>query len=619
MKGDNDKEKIKNNEKEEIINKEKEIIKEKENNKKEKNENEVDEKKAEKEIPNENKINPDKKKKEEINNEKNNDKKKEIDITISKPNKVYKNLSTSEEINISFKRSKAELYQILSPDIYRCHLCKELMTTKMKYEGDYINIDYSCPNHHFGSLEIGLFLSKISFFSFIYAKCSKCGKKQEMSKDIFYFCKDCEEIYCPKDINNCRLAKENYVSLEDLDFLCILHQKDYISYCNECSENLCEVCVDSYRHKNHKKYFFKEQLLGAEENENFDKYIQDGKKTKDKLEKEINNLSNKYREVEKIDELILKMINITKEKIQIYGNLIFYLFNIKKSYDFCILCNRYNHQILTNYYELIRNQLTIIDNKFVEINQYIFQLNQKMYFYSLKNDQIKIISNKAGIKIKDQTIKNSNNSIKINPESIINNNNNENKKITIKKYIFEEGEYEGEIRDSLPHGNGKFIYKNGDEYTGEFKNGLFDGNGVHISKKGEKYSGQFKKGKREGNGKCKSENGESYFGYWKDNKRDGQGKYCFSNGDSYQGEFKEDMFNGKGNMFYSNGNRTIGNWENNKKNGKEYLFNNKGEIFYHYYENNTLIQEKKMESNKDFKNYGEEKMIEYMDNYYEKH
>ena len=82
------------------------------------------------------------------------------------------------------------------------------------------------------------------------------------------------------------------------------------------------------------------------------------------------------------------------------------------------------------------------------------------------------------------------------------------------------------------------------------------------------------------------------------------------------------MFNGRGNLFYSNGNKTIGIWKNNKRNGIELLFNNKGEIYYHYYENNTLIQERKMDVNnlqKDFRDFNDEKIMEHMNNFYQKH
>ena len=561
-------------------------------------------------------------------------------------NNIFSNLSISEEISMSYKKPKNKL--LLSPDVYRCHLCKELLTTKITKDEntDFINIDYNCPNHHLGSLDIALFLSKITFFTFIFAKCSRCGKKQQESIDIFHYCKDCEEILCQNHIVECKNAKDNIVSLEDLDYLCITHKKDYISYCEDCNENLCQDCIEE-KHNKHKMYDFKDKVLDNDENSKINIYIKKGKETKNAFEKEMiqNETLFKQYNCDKIEESFLSIKNNICEKIRVYGNLIFYAYCIKKAYDFSFGLNRYNHQIITNLYELVNNQLGFIENKYSEIDHAILQLRQSIFRISLKSQEMQLIRNKEGIRIKDQIINNSNNNIKINPETLINinsestsilsnninndvntnnntstNNNEENKRIIIKKYIFDDGEYEGEVRDGLPHGQGSYKFKNGDEYKGEFKNGLFDGNGEHTFKKGEKYSGEFKKGKREGNGNCKYINGESYSGYWKDDKKDGEGKYCFSNGDSYQGEFKEDMFNGKGTMFYSNGNRTIGMWENNKRNGIEFLFNNKGEIFFHFYENNTLMQEKKLDSNqKDFRCFTDDKMLEHMNNFYQKH
>lgn len=539
--------------------------------------------------------------------------------TIS-TNIIYSNLSTTEEIKISFDQSKPQENKYLSPNIFRCHLCKELMTTKLNNINENINIEYICPNNHFGSLDISLFLSKIPYFSFINAKCAKCGLKQEKSKEIFFFCKDCEEIYCQIDIKECILEEERVVSLDNLDYLCITHKKDYILYCINCNKNLCEICIDSVIHKEHEKIYFKDKLIGKEENDNIDEYIKKGKENKNKFENELEMNINDFN-IEKFNDIFLFLKNKISEKIKIYDNLISYAFYIKKSYDFCVNYNRFNYQIIKNLYELVKNQLYYIDNKNEELNRLIIHLKKKNFKFPIKNDNSQIfeMENKNNIKYKDQKTKNN---IEINPKSNNNSGKKETKKIVIKKYIFEEGEYLGDILNGLPHGHGVFNYKNGDKYIGDFKNGLFDGNGELTTIKGEQYQGEFKNGKKEGNGAYKNKNGEIYSGHWKENKKDGQGKYTFSNGDFYKGEFKEDMFNGRGNLFYSNGNKTIGIWKNNKRNGIELLFNNKGEIYYHYYENNTLIQERKMDVNnlqKDFRDFNDEKIMEHMNNFYQKH
>lgn len=526
-----------------------------------------------------------------------NDKKETDDNSKIPNNSLYSNLSISQETNISFEQYKTQNYQTISEDAFRCHLCKELMTTKLKKDGEFINIEYSCPNHHFGNLDMSLFLNKFPFYSFLYQKCSKCGLKQKKTKELFYFCKDCEETYCQNHIKDCRLNKERVVSVEDIDYLCLYHGKDYISYCEKCKENLCEICTTSNKHKDHQKYYFKTKIIGQEENDKIDQYIQHGITEKKRFEIEIEKMAIKNLE-EKLEKSIFIMKRNVSEKIKIYGDLILYLSYIKKAYNFCVSCNRFSHQIITNLYELVKNQLCFIDDICNDIATCINKINDciREIYFSYKNDNMQLLNNKIGIRLKDQKIENCNNNIRIYPE--LENDIKENGKKVIETHIFEDGEYSGQIKDGLPHGKGEYKYKNGDEYNGWFKKGLYDGYGIKRTK-----------------------NGESYVGFWKDNKRDGKGKYTFSNGDYYEGEFKEDMFNGKGKLFYINGNKTFGTWKNNKRNGNEYFVNNKGEVFFHVYENNTLIQETKCDRNKFLKDIGcieKENINEYLNNLIQK-
>ena len=227
-----------------------------------------------------------------------NDKKENDDNLIIQNNSLYSDLSISQETNISFEQSKTQGCQTLSEDAFRCHLCKELMITRLKKDGENINVDYSCPNHHFGSLDINLFLNKFPFFSFIYQKCSKCGLKQRKTKELFYFCKDCKETYCQNHIKDCKLNKEKVVNVVDIDYLCLDHNKDYISYCEKCNENLCEICAASNKHKDHKKYlwYFKAKIIEQEENDKIDQYILQSITEKKRFETEIQKLAIKNLE-----------------------------------------------------------------------------------------------------------------------------------------------------------------------------------------------------------------------------------------------------------------------------------------------------------------------------------
>jgi hypothetical protein len=334
----------------------------------------------------------------------------------------------------------------------------------------------------------------------------------------------------------------------------------------------------SKMHKGHKKYIFKDKLLDMEDNHKIDNLLYQGNLTNNKIKNEIEKILNIYSS--KFCDDISSYKKKMSQKIEEYDFLISYANSIKKCYDLCANLERFNYQVIHNLYELFKKEEdNFFNKKFQEINKYYLFIRQVISKSDIK-----------GIRLKDQIIRNNTNNIKVIQEPKENN-----KKIKIQKYIFDDGEYTGEIIDGLPHGKGVFKYKNGDEYKGEFKKGMKDGNGYYKNKEGE------------------------YDGFWKNNKKDGQGKYTFKNGDLYMGEFKVDMFNGQGILLYSNGNKTIGTWENNKRNGIELLFNNKGQIFFRVYENNTLVQEKQIDGNeflKDFKNFNQEQIMEYMSNFY---
>ena len=87
-----------------------------------------------------------------------------------------------------------------------------------------------------------------------------------------------------------------------------------------------------------------------------------------------------------------------------------------------------------------------------------------------------------------------------------------------------EGTYEGECDKSKANGKGKAIGI--DSYEGDFKNGLPEGQGKYIWKDGHYYIGYFKKGNKEGKGNMYYEaaNGSdsTISGYWKKDKYVGQ-------------------------------------------------------------------------------------------------
>lgn len=76
--------------------------------------------------------------------------------------------------------------------------------------------------------------------------------------------------------------------------------------------------------------------------------------------------------------------------------------------------------------------------------------------------------------------------------------------------------YKGDCKDNFANGNG--IASGIDKYEGKFKNGLPHGFGKYTWKNGNIYEGKWKAGERHGKGVLySSSNGEKITGYWKKN------------------------------------------------------------------------------------------------------
>lgn len=74
------------------------------------------------------------------------------------------------------------------------------------------------------------------------------------------------------------------------------------------------------------------------------------------------------------------------------------------------------------------------------------------------------------------------------------------------------GEYEGECKRGVAHGQGTAIGEN--TYEGEWSKGYPDGSGTYTWANGDVYIGEFKKGRRDGEGTMTFSNGDEKKGFW---------------------------------------------------------------------------------------------------------
>ncbi|BBM85034.1 protein kinase domain-containing protein [Candidatus Uabimicrobium amorphum] len=167
--------------------------------------------------------------------------------------------------------------------------------------------------------------------------------------------------------------------------------------------------------------------------------------------------------------------------------------------------------------------------------------------------------------------------------------------------------YEGEWYDGVPHGQGSFVWINGDKYEGEVKNGKKNGRGRmtwacgseyvgewkdnqrhgwgtyvwgngDAKKIGDKYTGQFTNDTISGHGTLLFANGEKYSGEFHDGERTGHGTFVWNSGEKYTGEFRNANIVGQGMYLWPNGDEYVGSFYNGERTGYG-TFTHKGERY----------------------------------------
>ncbi|GAB2299269.1 Phosphatidylinositol 4-phosphate 5-kinase 4 [Dionaea muscipula] len=134
--------------------------------------------------------------------------------------------------------------------------------------------------------------------------------------------------------------------------------------------------------------------------------------------------------------------------------------------------------------------------------------------------------------------------------------------------VFSNGDfYTGQWSDSLPHGQGKYLWNDGCMYVGEWHRGKMMGKGRFSWPSGATYEGDFKSGYMDGRGIYTGFHGDTYRGGWVMNLKHGQGTKSYSNGDYYEGDWRRGLQEGQGRYQWKNGNHYIGQWKSGIING----------------------------------------------------
>ena len=102
-----------------------------------------------------------------------------------------------------------------------------------------------------------------------------------------------------------------------------------------------------------------------------------------------------------------------------------------------------------------------------------------------------------------------------------------------------KGEYQGYWENGHRHGEGIFVYPNGDMYSGWWRFGEKEGTGTYTSKQsGMKMFGEWSAGQIN-SGKWAYPNGVFFEGKFANNKPMGEGCWTFKNGNKVEGTYDQ--------------------------------------------------------------------------------
>lgn len=154
------------------------------------------------------------------------------------------------------------------------------------------------------------------------------------------------------------------------------------------------------------------------------------------------------------------------------------------------------------------------------------------------------------------------------------------------KYQFANGDtYEGEVKAGVITGRGTYVTRSGDRIEGSFAGGLANGIGIYRFASGDRYEGELAGGRLEGKGRYFAKSGDRIEAPFVNGRAQGKGVYHFSNGDRYEGDLHEGALTGKGTYFYSSGQKYEGEMRDGRPQGKGAFWFADGSRFEGVFEN----------------------------------
>ena len=204
------------------------------------------------------------------------------------------------------KRKKDDIKHIL------CPICEKLAFINIKDK--IITIKHlNNKDSHISDLNVNELINN-QYIDESNIICGKCPNNKNLYND-FYIC-SCGINICPL----CKLShnseNHNIIEYNKRNNLCVYHNSEFISYCENCKMNLCYKCEDN--HSKHKGFLFKSIYPS-------NKIINENKNNI----KEIINKNNKYKnDIENIKFSIIEYLNFLLNNFNDYNKVYEFILNL---------------------------------------------------------------------------------------------------------------------------------------------------------------------------------------------------------------------------------------------------------------------------------------------------
>ena len=164
-----------------------------------------------------------------------------------------------------------------------CPICKENIRININ---NYKIRLFECKNGHIIKNILLNEFENSQYINELLIKCDKCNETtiSNSYNKIFFKCNLCKINLCPLCKSN-HDYKHNIINYELKNYICDIHNGQYIGYCQDCKKNICKLCLD--KEEKHDIIYYNKIIIDKDKKV---KTLQELRKKIDRMNEDINNI-----------------------------------------------------------------------------------------------------------------------------------------------------------------------------------------------------------------------------------------------------------------------------------------------------------------------------------------